>query len=155
MSASKVLSELIDTEKEKKSDVEPLDTVLEVNENNISEMYIDRPIADEKVEETTPRIFGLIDIKEPLTIESLNNAIYEMGVVNLCWPEIEEPVFETRTCFPASYYTNSTKERLILAYAENFRRQFLFHYKFRRPLLLQVPNECGLQVRFSVTLILN
>lgn len=138
-----------DTHSEKKLDTEPsqqpLDTVVEVNENVPSEIF-DRPQEEGDFLEISPRIFGLREVLEPLTIPSLNNAIYELGVVNMCWPEITEPVFETRTCFPVSYYTNSTKERLLLAYAENFRRQFLFHFKMRKPLLLQVPNECGLQV---------
>ncbi|KAJ8714168.1 hypothetical protein PYW08_007788 [Mythimna loreyi] len=121
-----------------------LDTVVEVNENIPSEIF-EQPYEDVGFVEIPPRIFGLIDVSEPLTIPSLNNAIYELGVVNMCWPEITEPVFETRTCFPPSYYTNSPKERLLLSYAENFRRQYHFHFRMRRPLLLQVPNECGLQ----------
>ncbi|KAI8424862.1 hypothetical protein MSG28_006784 [Choristoneura fumiferana] len=141
MSSSK--QNITDLALERKSETEPLDPVIEENER-VSEI-IDRPCEEGEFEEISPRIFTLIDVKEPLTIPSLKNAIYELGVINLCWPKITEPVFETRTCFPVSYYTNSTKERLLLAYAENFRRQFNFHYKFRRPLLLQAPNECGLQ----------
>lgn len=129
---------------EKKSEL-PLDTLVELNENVASEIF-DRPHEEGEFEEIPPKIFGLKDILERLTVDSLNNAIYELGVVNLCWPEITEPVFETRTCFPESYYTNTTKERLLLAYAENFRRQYQFHFKPRKPLLLQAPNECGLQV---------
>ncbi|CAG9789438.1 unnamed protein product [Diatraea saccharalis] len=143
MSVVKISSEAF---LEKKSEVDTLDPVLELNENVASEIF-DRPHEEGDFEEVSPRIFSLIDITEPLTIESLNNAIYELGVVNLCWPDISEPVFETRTSFPKSYYINTTKERLLLAYTENFRRQYNFHYKYkaRKPLLLQVPNECGLQ----------
>ncbi|KAM3960479.1 coiled-coil domain-containing protein lost boys [Aphomia sociella] len=136
---------------DKKSEVGPMDILIEVNENVVSELF-DRPFEEGEFEETPPRIFSIKDIQEPLTIKSLNNAIYELGVVNLCWPEIIEPVFETRTCFPKSYYTNSSKERLLLAYAENFRRQFQFHYKARKPLLLQAPNECGLQKMVCTTI---
>ncbi|XP_022817981.1 coiled-coil domain-containing protein lobo-like [Spodoptera litura] len=125
-------------------DKQPLDTVEEVNENVLSEIF-ERPFEQEDFVEIPAKIFGLKEVLEPLTIPGLNNAIYELGVVNMCWPEISEPVFETRTCFPPSYYTNSPKERLLLAYAENFRRQYNFHYKLRKPILLQVPNECGLQ----------
>ncbi|KAF9822940.1 hypothetical protein SFRURICE_012094 [Spodoptera frugiperda] len=125
-------------------DKQPLDTVEEVNENVPSEIF-EKPFEQEDFVEIPAKIFGLKEILEPLTIPGLNNAIYELGVVNMCWPEITEPVFETRTCFPPSYYTNSPKERLLLAYAENFRRQYNFHFKLRKPILLQVPNECGLQ----------
>lgn len=142
---SSVLKPTSEIFNENKSEMGPLDTLLEVNENAVSEIF-ERLHEEGDYEEIPPRIFTLKDIKEPLTIDTLSNAIYELGVVNLCWPEITEPVFETRTCFPQSYYTNNTKERLLLAYAENFRRQFLFHYKLRKPLLLQAPNECGLQV---------
>ncbi|XP_072929741.1 dynein regulatory complex subunit 7 [Epargyreus clarus] len=136
---------------EKKSELDTLDPVLEVNENVTSEVF-DRPYEEGDFEEIPSKIFGSKDVTEPLTIESLNNAIYELGVINLCWPELSEPVFETRTCFPKSYYTNNTKERLLLAYAENFRRQFHFHYKSRKPLLLQAPNECGLQKMVCTTI---
>lgn len=137
------------SEKKSENDQPVLDPVPEVNENAISEIF-DQPCEEGDFIEDLPKIFSLVDVLEPLTIESLNNAIYEMGVVNLCWPEITEPVFETRTCFPRSYYTNNSKERLLLAYAENFRRQFHFHFKkTRKPLLLQAPNECGLQVGSS------
>ncbi|CAK1550437.1 unnamed protein product [Leptosia nina] len=145
MSNVKVVSETHSLDKEKRNEQEPLDTVLEVNETVGSEIF-NRPKEENDIEEIPPKIFGLKDIFEPMTIESLNNAIYELGVINLCWPDISDPVFETRTCFPKSYYTNTNKERLILSYAENFRRQFQFHYKLRKPLLLQAPNECGLQV---------
>lgn len=144
MSTLKVVSES-PLDKEKKGELETLDTVLELNETVGSEIF-NRLIEENDIEEIPPKIFSLIDILEPLTLQSLNIANYENGVINLCWPEITEPVFETRTCFPKSYYTNNNKERLILAYAENFRRQFQFHYKMRKPLLLQAPNECGLQV---------
>lgn len=96
------------TPPDKKSDNEQLDPVLEVNELVANEM-LDRPHEELESEEIPPKIFGLKDIYEPLTIESLNNAIYELGVVDLCWPEINEPVFETRTCFPKSYYINTNK----------------------------------------------
>ncbi|XP_060805016.1 coiled-coil domain-containing protein lobo-like [Amyelois transitella] len=125
---------------DKKTEKEPMDPLIEVNES-----IADRPLEEGEFLEISPRIFSKKNVIDKLTIESLNNAIYELGVVNLCWPEITDPVFETRTCFPKSYYTNSTKERLLLAYAENFRRQFQFHYKARKPLFLQAPNECGLQ----------
>ncbi|GBP17837.1 Coiled-coil domain-containing protein lobo [Eumeta japonica] len=129
--------------------IEPLEHKLNTESSNEAESEncddVDRLIEKCQVEEIPPRIFTVKDMKEPLTCKVLNNVIYELGIVSLCWPEIEEPAFETRTCFPRSYYTNTTKERLLLAYAENFRQQFHFYYKNPIPLLLQAPNECGLQ----------
>lgn len=129
-----------------------LDTVLEVNENVASELF-DKPVEVGEYVEINPRIFSKKDILRPnLTIDALNTAIYELGVINLCWPkflEPPEPELETRTCFPWIYYTNTPKERMLLSYAENFRRQLHFYYKHtRKPLLLQAPNDCGLQVTF-------
>ncbi|KOB64961.1 Uncharacterized protein OBRU01_23415 [Operophtera brumata] len=147
MSATKQVSESFD----KKVELEPLDTLLELNENVASEIF-DRPHEEGEFEEIPPRIFSLKVIPEPLSLDALNNAIYELGVINLCWPEITDPVFETRTCFPESYYTNSKKERLLLAYAENFRRQYLLHFKPQKPLLLQAPTECGLQKMVCTTI---
>ncbi|CAH2094749.1 unnamed protein product [Euphydryas editha] len=149
MSSIKVLSETYSMEK--KSELDQLDPLFELNENITSEIF-DCPAEEQEFEEISPKIFGLKDVSEPLTIESLNNAIYELGVINLCWPEIKEPVFETRTCFPKSYYNNTNKEILLLAYAENFRRQFQFYYKSRKPLFLQAPNECGLQKMVCTTI---
>lgn len=143
MSAIKQPSETLSVEK--KLEVEQLDPVMEINESIVTQIF-NEPCEENEFNEIPPRIFSLKDIKEPLTLESLDNVIYELGIVNLCWSEIKEPVFERRSSFPKSYYTHTEKEKLLLAYAESFRRQFLHQFPFRRPLLLQAPNECGLQV---------
>jgi hypothetical protein len=51
--------------------------------------------------------------------------------------------------YPLSYIQNSNKEKLLLWYTENFRRQYHFVYKARKPLFLAAENECGLQVTSS------
>lgn len=48
--------------------------------------------------------------------------------------------------FPDSYKHNSPKEDLVLAYAENFRRQYVHLYRDRKPLFLNPVNECGIEV---------
>lgn len=55
---------------------------------------------------------------------------------------------------PLSYYTLSSKERLILLVAEAFRLKFITNYPTRRPLLLAPKNECDVQV-FIYFLIFN
>lgn len=50
---------------------------------------------------------------------------------------------------PASYYTDSKKERIILQYVENFKRQYSLLYPGRKELLLSPPNEFGVKVRFA------
>jgi len=48
--------------------------------------------------------------------------------------------------FPESYRVNSTKEKLALSYAENFRKQFVHLYRDRKPLLLNPVNELQVEV---------
>lgn len=80
-----------------------------------------------------------------ITKEHIKDINYELGLIPLCWPEIENPVFENRTHFPESYYKNSEKEKLTLLYAENFRRQFVHTFPNRKQLILAADNELGVQ----------
>lgn len=54
--------------------------------------------------------------------------------------------------YPNSYYTFSAKERLLLIYAENIRREFCATHPNRSPLLLAIPNECGIQKFVSTSI---
>ncbi|CAF0770374.1 unnamed protein product [Rotaria sordida] len=45
--------------------------------------------------------------------------------------------------YPESYRKNSEKEELILTFVENFRRQYHYIYRDRKPILLTPLNECG------------
>ena len=45
-----------------------------------------------------------------------------------------------------SYKSNSPKEKLVLSFCENFRRQFVHLYRDRKPLFLNPLNECGIEV---------
>jgi len=49
--------------------------------------------------------------------------------------------------FPQSYKHNMHKEKLVLAFADNYRRQYIHLYRDRKPLLLYPVNELGLEVR--------
>lgn len=109
----------------------------------------DRPIEDTahlKQFFLKPHIYGQRENAEPLNVETLKNVIYELGIIPLCWPVITDPHFENRTCLPESYYKNNDKERILLAFAENFRQQYIWKYPTRRPLIFEAPNDCGLQV---------
>ncbi|XP_076878344.1 dynein regulatory complex subunit 7 isoform X1 [Brachyhypopomus gauderio] len=57
-----------------------------------------------------------------------------------------------RQKWPASYRENSAQEKLLLAMAENFRRQYSHLYPDRKPLFLCPENECGVQKFVSTTL---
>lgn len=47
--------------------------------------------------------------------------------------------------YSLSYKENDNKEKLVLAYAENFRRQYVHLYRDRKPLLLCPLNECRVE----------
>lgn len=109
---------------------------------------------EEQVEEEEPfvSIFEILDapreLPEPidLTLEHVKQIQHELGIITLCWPDVQNPEFERRVTFPESYVRNNEKEKLLLLYAENFRRQFSRHFPKRKPLYLASPNEVGLVV---------
>ncbi|XP_054725262.1 coiled-coil domain-containing protein lobo-like [Anastrepha obliqua] len=70
---------------------------------------------------------------------------FNVGRIDLSFPETAAEFANSPQCYPPSYYTLSPKERLLLLYAENFRKQFATFYPKRRPLVLALPNECNVQ----------
>lgn len=84
--------------------------------------------------------------KNSVSNEKLKEIVAQLGLIHTNFPENKSPEFEGRTVFPSSYNTLSPKERLLLLFAENFRRQFNELYPERLPLVLAVANECGVQV---------
>lgn len=76
--------------------------------------------------------------------ESLRQVRRELCLIELCWLDVAEDLY-TRS-LPDTYRSVSDKERLLLWYAENFRRQFHARHANRRPLLLACENECRVQV---------
>ena len=50
------------------------------------------------------------------------------------------------TSLPESYKSNTPKEKLVLSFCENFRRQFVHLYRDRKPLFLNPLNESGIEV---------
>ncbi|XP_026275921.1 uncharacterized protein LOC113204816 [Frankliniella occidentalis] len=79
-----------------------------------------------------------------ITPQRLKEIATELGVIKLCWPENNTQ--HERKYYPQSFSENTNKEKLLMWYAENFRQQFHHEFARRRPLLLAVENECGLQV---------
>lgn len=86
---------------------------------------------------------------EPITIEKLKDLNDEFGTIYTCFPESRNN--REFSYLPESYFTLSPKEKLLLLFAENFRRQFKEHYSHRRPLVLAVENECQVQKFVSTT----
>ncbi|XP_022914015.1 dynein regulatory complex subunit 7 [Onthophagus taurus] len=103
-------------------------------------------------------IFDVLDapriLPEPIQLDEshLDQLSKELGLIRFCWPDIKDPVFEDRINFPESYLKNSEKEKLLLYYAESFRRQFHNVYPLRKPLLLSAENECGMQKMVCTTI---
>lgn len=93
--------------------------------------------------------FNLLDqprvLPEPvnLTFQHLKDVGYDLGLIDLCWPEEIKPIFENRTDFPIKYITHTEKERVLLVYTKNFRKKFIRKYPNRKPLFLVRDNECG------------
>lgn len=79
--------------------------------------------------------------------EILRQVHRELCLIKLCWPEISTITEDAyMRSLPDTYRCVSDKERLLLWYAENFRRQIHAKYADRRPLLLACENECQIQV---------
>uniref|UniRef100_A0A0K8WHD9 Coiled-coil domain-containing protein lobo n=1 Tax=Bactrocera latifrons TaxID=174628 RepID=A0A0K8WHD9_BACLA len=68
-----------------------------------------------------------------------------VGHIDLTFTETANEFANSPQCYPPSYYTLSPKERILLLYAENFRKQFVTLYPDRRPLVLALANECNIQ----------
>ncbi|KAJ8963257.1 hypothetical protein NQ318_018724 [Aromia moschata] len=129
-------------------------TDLELNVADADEAYKEELEYLENIHEEEEKPFSYFDLldaprylPEPvdLTLDHVKEIAYELGLIKLYWPEITDPFFEDRVNFPSSYLKNDDKEKLVLLYAENFRRQFCFKYPNRKPLLLACENECGMQ----------
>ncbi|XP_023719299.1 dynein regulatory complex subunit 7 isoform X2 [Cryptotermes secundus] len=88
---------------------------------------------------------------EEITEEHLKQIALELGLIKLYWPQELIPDVDQRKHYPPSYTQNSNKEKLLLWYSENFRRQYHFVYKARKPLFLAAKNECGLQKMVCTT----
>lgn len=81
-----------------------------------------------------------------LTREMITEAQKELGLIKLCWPEVDLRQDLYLKTLPGSYCTLSGKEKVLAWYTENFRQQFLAKHPKRKPLLLVCDNECGVQV---------
>ncbi|XP_055904389.1 coiled-coil domain-containing protein lobo [Eupeodes corollae] len=91
-----------------------------------------------------------IPLKQRLPVEDFVDS-YDDGHIDLAYPEHLE-FKSSAECYPKSYYTLSGKERLLLLFAENFKRQFTSLYPNRRPLLLAIKNECDVQKLVCTTI---
>ncbi|XP_043273316.1 dynein regulatory complex subunit 7-like [Venturia canescens] len=83
--------------------------------------------------------------------ETLKQMERDFCLIRLSWPEID--LGDTWAAqLPPSYRTVSGKEKNLLYHAENFRKQYHTIYPDRKPLLLAVDNECGVQKFVSTSI---
>lgn len=81
-------------------------------------------------------------------LENVLHAKNDVGRISLEFIDADAEQFSE---YPDTYYTFSARERLLLIFTENFRRKFVSTYPERKPLVLAIPNECGIQKFVSTT----
>lgn len=81
-----------------------------------------------------------------------NEAIDAISTIGRISLQFYDGICPSDANYPKSYYTVNGKERLLLIFAENFRRQYVELNPKRNPLVLAVPNECEIQKFVSTTL---
>uniref|UniRef100_A0A182UJE1 Uncharacterized protein n=1 Tax=Anopheles melas TaxID=34690 RepID=A0A182UJE1_9DIPT len=88
--------------------------------------------------------------------ETLEAMKRKLGVIDTCFPAYQPPVDvqdgTDAVDYPDTYRTLSSKEKLVLLFAENFRQQYREKFPHRQPLVLAPPNECGVQKFVCTTL---
>nr|XP_009860275.1 dynein regulatory complex subunit 7 [Ciona intestinalis] len=85
------------------------------------------------------------ELKEELeAIQVTAEPIIEPTIPNITKEDFSE--------YPESYKDNTNKEKLILAYVENYRRQYVHLFRDRKPLFLNPLNECGIEKFVCTTL---
>lgn len=115
-----------------------------------SEEEINDNISDDD-EETVNSIAAKKTNKPLINIDKLDLHINdkerissERGVISLSFPDAAPSAFKSfldnDVRNPTSYTSTTSKERLLLLLAENFRRQYNVAFE-RRPLVLAVPNQ--------------
>ncbi|KAL1374804.1 hypothetical protein pipiens_017876, partial [Culex pipiens pipiens] len=88
----------------------------------------------------------------PIADGTVSDVKAKLGLIDMCFPHNPTPAFEQRTQFPESYKRLGSKEKLVLLFAENFRRQYKERFPHRKPLILALPNECDVQKFVCTTL---
>ncbi|XP_046750685.1 dynein regulatory complex subunit 7-like [Diprion similis] len=76
----------------------------------------------------------------------------ELCLIQLSWPPEIKCIDIDENFLPSSYNNNSDKEKLLLWYTENFRKQYHTIYANRKPLLFARDNECGIHKFVSTTI---
>lgn len=117
----------------------------EIEERRTEELEMSYEFEEEMGEEESEFEY----VESELSLSEGDPAI-QIGRIDLSFPETTEEFQDSPQCFPPSYYTLSSKERLLLLYAENFRKQFVLSHPRRRAMVLALPNECKVQVNYLV-----
>lgn len=110
-----------------------------IAENSVEENVVEVPTNEEIVESE--------DV-DPNDVKAIELAL-SIGQISL---EFHDGICPADCNYPKTYYTVNGKERLVLIFAENFRRKYLELHPNRNPLVLAVPNEYEIQKFVSTTI---
>ena len=80
-----------------------------------------------------------------ITKDDIKKIHFQLGLIDLSDEQIEKSKINYKNS-PENYRSLTSEEKVLLWHAENFRRQFHVVYPSRKPLLLVLENECGIQV---------
>ncbi|XP_043937261.1 dynein regulatory complex subunit 7 isoform X2 [Protopterus annectens] len=109
-------------------------------------------VVEEGVEPTEEEEGEEEDIFSGSGVEDLEERLAEIYVnVPAMQIETDDPLMKISE-FPLSYRENSHKEKLLLAFAENFRKQYAHLYRDRKVLFLTPLNECSVEKFVSTTI---
>ncbi|XP_036363174.1 dynein regulatory complex subunit 7-like isoform X2 [Octopus sinensis] len=89
--------------------------------------------------DTTSGLEGLMETLSKIVVQAPHNTPRELEDLS-------------RIEFPLSYQQNEDKEKKVLEYADNFRRQYIYLYRDRKPLLLFPKNECRVKKLVCTTI---
>lgn len=98
---------------------------------------------DVELNESSDGLIISIDEDASIKNQRMRQMQKELGLIRLSWPTADPFLAQ----LPFAYRSNDEKEKLLLWYAENFRKQYRIVYPDRKPLVLACDNECNVQVR--------
>ncbi|KAI5697170.1 hypothetical protein M8J75_006164 [Diaphorina citri] len=112
--------------------------------------------SDDENDRRPPIVQPIVPIKyETLDRDKVLNAYRTtLGRLGLVWTPpgglspksvCAAPAVPAASDYPETYLRNTDKEKLLIWYCENFRRQYSSRYPLRRPLVMALENECGVQ----------
>ncbi|XP_044013360.1 dynein regulatory complex subunit 7-like [Aphidius gifuensis] len=108
--------------------------------------------SDYKLNEFDDSLITKANLKIQIQHERLQQMDKELGLIKLSWPTNGSYDPGSSIQLPSTYQSNNEKEKLLLWYAENFRKQYKIIHPQRKPIVLAVENECNIQKFVSTSI---